>query len=249
MYRIRFLDLLVLGLCVPFVAVTVPPTLTLSREKIHRARCVSNMKTLWSAFAAFAKEHDDHLPTTGYSGRNMEFDWTWGGNVAPVPQVDPAYCKRIEIEKGSLWTHVTGMKRVGPYGGGVGPKDEWYADPRKNVYLCPTAGPVGKKRGLSYSMNWHLEPGALIGVKLSEVKTPARTVLLVDESEMTLNDGCFIPTGSENDVRNPDTWLKHSGGTNLLFCDGHLDWIQSQQLLQIMDRDDPQWFDPFVEKP
>ena len=110
------------------------------------------------------------------------------------------------------------------------------------------------KRGLSYSMNYHLDEQStvLMGVRLSLIRNPAKKVLLVDESEMTLNDGSFIPTGLENDVRAPGPlgpWLKHAGGTNLLFCDGHIDWIEATKLLQIMDRDDPEWFDPFWEEP
>jgi len=123
----------------------------------------------------------------------------------------------------------------------------WYADPRKNIYLCPTVGPVGMKRGLSYSMNYHLDDQStvLMGVRVSQIRNPAKKILLVDESEMTLNDGSFIPTGHENDIADLDGWLRHAGGTNLLFCDGHIDWIEATKLLQIMNRDDPEWFDPY----
>ncbi len=96
MNRIRPLDIMVLALCAPFLAVTIPPTLSQSREKVHRARCVSNLKTLWSAFAEFAGDHDGHLPAAGWCNRNREFDWTWGGNVISVPQVNPDACRRIE---------------------------------------------------------------------------------------------------------------------------------------------------------
>jgi len=219
----------------------VSPTLDLSREKIHRARCVSNLKTLWSAFLTFTKEHDGHLPAVGWCGRDTEHDWTWGGNVISVPQTDPAACSRIRIEEGSIWPYVTGMRRVGPYGGGIGPKDEWYADPRENIYLCPTAGAVGRKRGLSYSMNYHLEdpPGGtepeIIAMKLSSIKNPAEIILLVEETELTINDGCFIVTGHENDVE--DLGLRHSDGGHLLFCDGRVGWIHKVELLDLMNAD------------
>ena len=80
------------------------------------------------------------------------------------------------------------------------------------------------------------------GIKLSQIKNAAKKVLLVDESDETVNDGSFIPTGHENDVRILS--LRHSGGTHLLFCDGHVAWIDGEQLLQIMNRNDPEWFDP-----
>lgn len=242
MNRTRILDVMAFSLLLPFLAVTVPPTLSQSREKIHRARCVSNLKTLWSAFLAFTKEHDEHLPAAGWCGRDAEHDWTWGGNIISVPQRDPAACRRIRIEEGSIWSYMTGMKRVGPYGGGTrGPKDEWYTDAAENIYLCPTAGPVGKKRGLSYSMNYRLEdpPGGqtvdIIGLKLSQIKNPAEIILLVEETELTINDGCFIVTGQENDI--PDLALKHADGGHLLFCDGHIGWIHKVELLKLMNAD------------
>ena len=113
-----------------------------------------------------------------------------------------------------------------------------------NIYLCPGVGAVGKKRGLSYSMNYNMdqEGAGMIGIKLSQIENAAKKVLLVDESEETVNDGSFIPAGHENDAR--PLSLRHSLGTHLLFCDGHIAWIDGEQLLQIMDSSDPEWFDP-----
>ncbi len=241
MRRIRILQGVAIAASLVFLLGMVSPTLDQSREKIHRARCVSNLKTLWSAFLTFTKEHDGHLPAAGRSGRDAEHDWTWGGNVIAIPQTDPAACRRIEIEKGSIWPYVTGMRRVGPYGGGIGPKDAWYADPAENIYLCPTAGPVGKKRGLSYSMNYYVEfpPGGvsadIIGIKLSEVKNRARTILLLEESELTVNDGSFNPTSFEKDAA--VLGLKHSEGGHLLLCDGHVAWMEKARLRKLIDAD------------
>ncbi len=245
MNKIRIWDAMALAVCVPFVAVTIPPTLQHSRERVHRTRCISNMKKLWSAFLAFAEDHDGHLPATGWCQRNSEHDWTWGGNIISVPQTNPAACMRIRIEEGALWSYVTGCARVGPYGEwGRGMTDEWYADPRTNIYVCPGVGPVGKKRGLSYSMNYGMDQdgSGMIGIKLSQIKNAAKKVLLVDESDETVNDGMFIPTGHEGGFRIPS--LRHARGTHLLFCDGHVAWIDGEQLLQIMNRNDPESFDP-----
>ncbi len=230
MNKVKALDVMVFAICLPAIAVMIPPTLSQSREKVHRARCLSNMKTLWGAFRAFARDHDGHLPATGRCARNSEFDWTWGGNIISVPQTNPDFCQRIRIEQGSIWQYVYGYTK---------PKDDsWYADARKNVYLCPTAGAVGMKRGLSYSMNSWLEifdPDLpyTISIRLAAIKNSARTVLLVEESELTINDGWFIPTGRENDVL--DLALKHSDGGHLLFCDGHIGWIHKSDLLELMN--------------
>jgi len=247
MNRIRVLDVMALALCAPFIAVTVPPTLSQSREKIHRARCISNMKKLWSAFLAFAEEHDGHLPATGWCGRNYEDDWTWGGNIISVPQINPDACQRIRIECGALWSYATGCARVGPFGEtSKGMPDEWYSDARKNVYLCPTAGPVGRKRGLSYSMNYYLEYAYdVLGLKLTAIKNPAETILLLEETELTLNDGCFVPSGFEN-YFSKEYPCKHAEGTHVLLCDGHVERIDKVRLLKLI-KADSEYFRPEVE--
>jgi len=75
--------------------------------------------------------------------------------------------------------------------------------------------------------------------KLSQIRHDANTILLVDESEQTLNDGLFLPTGHENDV--PDLHLKHAGGGNMAFCDGHVEWIEGKRLLKIMNANSEYW--------
>ncbi len=125
----------------------------------------------------------------------------------------------------------------------------WYADPRKNIYLCPAVGPVGRKRGLSYSMNCHLEhpeqaPDA-VGIRLSRINNAAKTILLIEETELTLNDGSFLPRGFEN-YFSKEYPSKHADGTHLLMCDGHVEWIDKVRLLKLI-RADSDYFRPEVK--
>ncbi len=249
------IELLVVMAILSILMALLLPAIQTAKEKAREGRCKNNMATLGKCMMMFVTEHDDMFPTAGWAGANHESDWVWGGNVISVPQTNEAACQRILIEQGALWTYVTGYTRVGPYGDPKARKmeDDWYASPDKNPYLCPSAGPVGRKRGLSYSMNSHLNipPDSSgtnnVGYNISRIKNSTKTVLLVDESEMTLNDGLFLPTGHENDVRDEASlrfWLKHSGGANIAFCDGHIGWIERKAFLAILDRNDPRWFDP-----
>ncbi len=101
-------------------------------------------------------------------------------------------------------------------------------------------------------MNYYLEdpPGGMLpdikGLKLSQIKTPAKTILLVEETELTLNDGIFIPTGFETYFQK-EYPCKHGGGMHLLLCDGHVERIDKLGLLKLI-KADADYFRPELTK-
>jgi prepilin-type N-terminal cleavage/methylation domain-containing protein/prepilin-type processing-associated H-X9-DG protein len=229
------IELLVVMAILSILAALLLPAIQTAKENGRRAKCITNMRTLVHAFMLYANDFDEHLPASGRSGANAYSEWVRGGNVIPAPQTNPSACQRIHVEDGVIWPYLFGRSdSANPR------KEEWYADTSANPYLCPSAGEIGRNRGCSYTMNFYLDVPAdhstnRVGIKLSLIRRPAQTIMLVDESELTLNDGTFWHQGVELDV--PELYLKHCGGGNLAFCDGHVAWIEHKRLRLLMSRD------------
>jgi len=237
------IELLVVMAIISILFALLMPAIQTAKENARQARCASNMRQLGQAMMLYANDNDSHLPASGSEHMAGRFDYVYGGTGGSFPQVNPAAMRRIRLEEGTLWPYMTGFTRAGRFGTETRTKpDEWFASPDRNPYLCPSSGPVGRKAGLSYSMNGgldlYLADGARIGIQVGRIRSPSRKILLLDESELKLNDGRFVPPGEA-----PYLEVKHCNGGSLLFCDGSVRWIQKDTFVKMM-QGDPCCWDP-----
>ncbi len=221
MNRMRTLDAMALALFLPLLAVTVPPTLTLSREKIQRAKCTSNLKTLGAAWQAYLSEYGGYMPP--YGG---VIDFSWG--------------------KGQSWTDKL-FPFVDAKPDGKGPAYPASASSRRTeVFRCATLSnaPDGRKYLCGYVMNSRLYVDA--GGQEADVasaKNRPKLVVLYDRNKWTGEPTDADMTDEWGNARTafsdswgpgglwhyytggPDFSGPHEGGYNILFADWHVKWF------------------------
>jgi prepilin-type N-terminal cleavage/methylation domain-containing protein/prepilin-type processing-associated H-X9-DG protein len=91
----------------------------------------------------------------------------------------------------------------------------------KSIYVCPTAiepyKPTDNNPYYFYGMNGRMDPNGPALFKRGDVLKPSQTVFFTE------NEGSF--SGSNGQY----TPARHSGGANLTFVDGHVEWVKEDR--------------------
>jgi prepilin-type N-terminal cleavage/methylation domain-containing protein/prepilin-type processing-associated H-X9-DG protein len=214
--------LVVIGIIAVLMGILLP-ALNRARESGRRVQCLSNMRQLGMAFMMYVQENKGKFPAAGVETRPD--DWVyWNGGR--------------NLKEGAL---------VRYHGG------QW----NDALYTCPSdivdnhRVPAYK---FSYTVNWNIclyTPRIPLRKnyppKITQIRSSARKILLIDESWETLDDGCWAPENWFSDRQNmlanrhdrnrettnttdPAQALA-AGKGNALFCDGHADFVERKLAL------------------
>ncbi|MCP5518740.1 MAG: prepilin-type N-terminal cleavage/methylation domain-containing protein [Verrucomicrobiales bacterium] len=252
------IELLVVIAIIAILAAMLLPALARAKEAGRSAVCKGNLRQLALGLLMYADSNRDYLPWTGGVDRNDDPDWVWGGQSDTYPDTparwrDPAY--GFHPEAGSVWTDVTGTRRVtrAEYyqGGSASAYESAHQDVEHKTYRCPSTGRIGEAQRVNYSMNSRLDRSedlsngretSELGVRLTSVVAPSQKLLLVNEDPATMRNASFTPGGTAAGGE----FVTHGGYINVGFVDGHIEQLRHQKVLDIQAGGNVAlWFDPF----
>jgi prepilin-type N-terminal cleavage/methylation domain-containing protein len=222
------IELLVVIAIIAILAALLLPALSRSKQQALGIGCMNNSRQLTLAWRLYADDNRQVLPY-GYASSYPSLVWSGANNnydESDTPTDAGNWDAVHGIETGAIWP---------------------YCAKSTGIWHCPADDSMGKNpqgqlvpRPRSYSMEnfiggndgtlggWDGSTPFYLALKLTDLRTPATTFILLDESEYTINDGFFIvetagytgsPNGSEQIIDYPSA--RHVKAAGFSFGDGH----------------------------
>lgn len=203
------IELLVVVAIISILAALLLPALQQAREKAWQAVCMSNLKQTGLVMMMYLDDHDGH-----YIPNRCEGDDGY-----------PTCIDKLEWET-----------KLAPYIDEVDVYPFYELESFKCRSLIRKVGNESLLFGYNGSMCRDVDDGYVSGRRDGEIRFPAETILFMDGLGR-FSFLCFGWDGNIHEVGSTSGVLTitvegwgilgtHSGGFNLLFCDGHVSWTK-----------------------
>jgi prepilin-type N-terminal cleavage/methylation domain-containing protein len=221
------IELLVVIAIIAILAALLLPALSRSKAQALGIECMNNSRQLTMAWRLYADDNKQVLPY-GYAANYPSLVWSGSNNYdeSDTP-TDPGNWNTTNgIETGAIWPYCgksTGIWHdPADQSTGKNPQGQLVPRPRSFSMENFIGGNDGTLGGWDGSTPFYL------ALKLTDLRTPSTTFILLDESEYTINDGFFVvetagytgaPNGSEQIIDYPSA--RHVNAAGFSFGDGH----------------------------
>jgi prepilin-type N-terminal cleavage/methylation domain-containing protein/prepilin-type processing-associated H-X9-DG protein len=210
------IELLVVIAIIAILAAILLPVLDQAKQKAIQSNCLNNHKQLALSWSMYKNDNNGYLViddpvTAGVLGGTNLPSWVFGDMTQPTQATNASL-----IQQGLLYSSINNVK----------------------VYHCPadTVPQYGETSPhiRSYSMqpqlapyydgsNWVIQSSFPPMYTENDIRqtSPASTIVFLDESPASINDGYFsvLVTGNSWATDLPAYW--HNKGDNFSFADGH----------------------------
>jgi len=209
------IELLVVVAIIAILAALLLPALAKAREKARQAYCLNNLKQLATIVQMYAIDWEDLvLPRGYYYGPGNLRNWTdiivEGGYIKGKPwMLSPSWKKNHILVCPSETRVPTGSDRCyGHYG--------------YNMRIAGTEVGYNSTNNVTYR-----------GLKMARIKKPDQLYFIMDKYYTPgANDGAspWIYYNYEITGNMGGPSFRHSDGVNILFLDGHCQWVTRQNI-------------------
>jgi prepilin-type N-terminal cleavage/methylation domain-containing protein/prepilin-type processing-associated H-X9-DG protein len=246
------IELLVVIAIIAILAAILFPVFSRAREQARKTACLSNTKQIGTAFQMYMQDWDEtfpYAPKPCWSGMTNKQTWLfWTEMLYPYLKNWAVYsCPSMRPDSHSAWPACCWPWQ------GPNPRNQNAMVPCVTGYKCAYGI---SDLALSGTFWCQGKSGAL---KLADVKTPAEYVVIGDSSSGYVapylqSMGMVVMLAFANAVpgQNPgieccpggswgtppisdlqtaiDKSARHTGGSNLIFMDGHAKWYKADQI-------------------
>jgi prepilin-type N-terminal cleavage/methylation domain-containing protein/prepilin-type processing-associated H-X9-DG protein len=213
------IELLVVIAIIAILAGLLLPALTKAKDKAKAISCLSNTRQVTIAWVLYASDYKDYFPPNHFNyAANSWVD----GRIDWNPAVGTGNTNILYLARSIIAPYTS--KNIG-------------------IWHCPadlSAAPGQTMRIRSISMNCQVGSNDQAPnntnafTRMSDFKSPSKTILLWDEHPDSINDGLFVAGSTTTWTDLPASYHNHAAGFS--FCDGHSEihkWVSASTLVPV----------------